>query len=334
MDPNPNEAMEPSDASLPAMPTAGGEFFGIDGGGEANPPAPGGKENPSSERKQAQAAGEKPESEGVEEPETPEENPEESGEETPEDGSENKLFADEFKTAEELATAYKALKAQDVERAQKFDLSSKEGKRLAGVVQRQQVALKEAKRELLKSSLQSQVGSFKELSKEEYDALDADAKMDYKLNKRDFESNKKNLDKMIEEDEADERKNNLLIKQDLAHMEANPGQFPGLADTQELQHELLDRFPWLENIGKAGMNRILYFCARGIQYNRSLAAKPKQDAKADDTAAKQARANAARNGSTVRSGTVTAPVPGKGSNLPKGLDPVNYQLLEAGNKIL
>ena len=169
----------------------------------------------------------------------------------------SKLYAGRYQSVEQLESAY--------------DNSSKEGRRLAGILKERDTNLKKLNDQLAELQLQADLGQFVELSPEELAKLEENAphkaseyRMELKMRKAETARIKR--DKAVTETHAAEQKQALeaSIMTRVDTMEADPVNFPGYKALQPIQDELIEATNE-EITGYSWSPDILYLAAKGWQ---------------------------------------------------------------------
>ena len=220
-----------------------------------------------------------------------------------------RLFAGKFKTPEQLETAYAH--------------SSKEGVRLNNQVIEAQKQVKQLEDQLFQVKLESEIGQFNEISKEDYAELDETQKRVYNLEKSRFIDKKERLERMRSDNKQNESR---LVDNELRELETQ-------ADYQELDpimNELMDRFSWIETNPKHGIATLVYLAASELKnrHLRTLSDKATKSSKED--AKLKAESDAARIAVTGNGNKVTVPSKEKAGEL----DEFNASILSAGPRNL
>lgn len=241
----------------------------------------------------------------------------------PEEKAEVKLLAGEFKTPTELESAF-------LKQKERYTLSSEEGMRLGKVVKQMEEKMEAVNEQLEEANLKAELGSFKELTQEQYDALDTEAKLDYRDARLEFKAKQERMNSLKAVREAKEAQRTEEVKNDLEFMRRTPEKFPMFDKAEPIMEGLLDECPFLENSNDWRVGRLLYRAAMGVlseQSQKESAVKQKQ---ADESVQKKAQASAARSGASGAPGAVSSPTVTKPRNPAR--DPVNDEILNAGRR--
>ena len=220
-----------------------------------------------------------------------------------------KLFAGKFKTPEQLETAYAH--------------SSKEGVRLNNQVIEAQKQVKQLEDQLFQVKLESEIGQFNEISKEDYAELDETQKRVYNLEKSRFMDKKERLERMRNENKQNESR---LVDSELRELETQ-------SDYQELDpimNELMDRFSWIETNPKHGIATLVYLAASELKNRHLKTLSDKATKSSKEDAKLKAESDAARIAVTGNGNKVTVPSKEKTGDL----DEFNASILSAGPRNL
>lgn len=214
-----------------------------------------------------------------------------------------KMFAGRFPTPEALETAYNE--------------SSKEGRRLYALLKEADAFRETLETQLSDLKTQSELGSFKELTKEELQKLAEENPLaaqeyiaDKKLRERELVRFKTEKEKAGKEQALSRKGMEDHIMMRSQQMESDAQNFPDYSNLMPLMEEIMDRAP--ELTGHRWTPELLYFASYG--YRALQAGLKARQASAQDTeeARKKAEADALRAGSSGPTATGSAPAGGGG----------------------
>ena len=285
----------PQTATPPAPSGSGGVFDNLALPPEEAPPTP-------------PVAPEAPETPlKVEEPLAPEGKPasEEPPKPTPPVAAPPKLYAGRFTTPEHLEIAY--------------DESSKEGRRLAGLLKNADATAEALQEKLEELELQSQLGSFKELTPEELKALheqDALKAAEYLAQLNVHKSDKARMERELKERQKQAKREDEIriasIEAKAESMERDVQNFPNFKVYQPLMDQIMNRVP--EISGHKWSPEIIYYAAAGYVAAQAAKQSASQSEESRKKAEEEARAQAQRAGSSGPTGTNSAPPGGEGDS--------------------
>lgn len=172
-----------------------------------------------------------------------------------------RVYAQRFKTPEELETAYFA--------------SSKEGRRLNSVLREVMAERNQLKADLEAAKLQASAPAFKELSKEELQEMARDnplAAQEYLIEKRmreyKLENQKTEQAKLSQEREREKANLESHIIRRSDQMSADSDNFPEYIALIPVMDEIMDKVP--DVVGHSWTPEVLYFMAYGIKSLQAL----------------------------------------------------------------
>lgn len=213
------------------------------------------------------------------------------------------LLAGRFKTPEDLEVAY-------IE-------SSKEGRRLNAELVQAKQRLAGLEQKLESYELEKELGSFKELTKEELlelmnseDAEDRLAAQEYIADKKLYGQKKASLEKMRKDHEANSKRHAEELRKAIDarfdELKGNPKEYPNFASTIPLMHEMADA---VEDRLGGMVNGIeaYYLMALGYTYREALKKGEQKTSEEVEKAKKEAEMKARISGSGGHEGTNKIP---------------------------